>query len=422
MLARSLIAAAALTLSLAGPTRASAATPSAVKLTADDYIEIQQLYAAYAHALDTGDGARFAQTFTEDGEFTGGRPAGHAQDVRKSTRGRAALQAMGSRGGSRHFTANLTITPTANGAHGSCYLLLFDVHSTPARMLETAIYDDTLVKTPQGWKFAKRTVWRDDDDISPYRPNPVAAAPGAVGEQKVADAKPGEIRLMATRALLDPLEAVRAEAEKVIGHTLVIEYGSARGNLRSKILAGQDFEVAILLPDVTEELRQSGRAASGDAEIAKVQIALEQSGPAPLVSVSTYAELKQALLGAKFLRWSPTGVALPTVQKIMDTLQIEPQMREKLTTGDAPALGDGEYAIGIFPLSEVIPNAARTANGPPEARIHNLGLVPSSLNVPQAMTAVVGAHAADRDAAYALIKFLQGPAIEAALRENGLSR
>jgi len=143
--------------------------------TADDYIQIQQLYATYAQALDKGEGEQFSSTFVEDGEFTGGRGAGRGAEVRSPTKGREALTKMGSNGGTRHFTANLLITPTADGAKGSCYLLLFNVRTTPAAIVETAIYDDTLVKTAGGWKFQKRVVWRDDDDITPYRPKPLPA-------------------------------------------------------------------------------------------------------------------------------------------------------------------------------------------------------------------------------------------------------
>src|SRR5215831_6886673 len=146
------------------------------KLTADDYIEIQQLYAAYAHALDKGEGERFAATFVLDGEFTGGRGPGHGGEVRSPTKGKDALLKMGSRGGGRHFTANLVITPTLEGAKGSVYLLLFNARNIPATIVETAIYDDTLVKTPQGWRFKKRVVWRDDDDISPFKPRPLPQA------------------------------------------------------------------------------------------------------------------------------------------------------------------------------------------------------------------------------------------------------
>jgi hypothetical protein len=143
------------------------------RLTPQDYIEIQQLYATYSHTLDKAEGDRFASTFTADGEFTRGRAAGSGSETRTPLKGTQALTRMGSTvGGGRHFTANLTITPTPDGARGSCYLLLLDAHNVPATLTETAIYDDTLVKTAQGWRFKKRVVWRDDDDVSPYRPKP----------------------------------------------------------------------------------------------------------------------------------------------------------------------------------------------------------------------------------------------------------
>jgi len=173
MLKYKVIGAAVLSVAMAGFTWVHAETGSVMKLTADDYIQIQQLYAAYAHALDTGQSEKFAATFIEDGEFTGGRAAGKANDVRNPTKGHEALLAMGSRGGSRHFTSNLLITPTSDGAKGSCYLLLFNARNIPATITETSIYDDTLVKTAQGWKFKKRIVWRDDDDITPFKPKPL---------------------------------------------------------------------------------------------------------------------------------------------------------------------------------------------------------------------------------------------------------
>ena len=155
---------------------AAAETGAAQKLTADDYIEILQLYAAYAHALDKGEGERFASTFVLDGEFTGGRGPGRGSEVRNPVKGKDALLAMGSRGGLRHFNANLVITPTPEGAKGSVYLLLFNARNIPATIVETAIYEDTLVKTPQGWRFKKRVVWRDDDDITPFKPKPLPQA------------------------------------------------------------------------------------------------------------------------------------------------------------------------------------------------------------------------------------------------------
>jgi 3-phenylpropionate/cinnamic acid dioxygenase small subunit len=141
-------------------------------LTPQDYNEIQQLYANYSQALDKGQGERFAALFTADGEFTSGRPPGRGNETRTPLKGTERLTRMGSVGGGRHFTANLVITQTPEGANGSCYLLLFNVRNIPATITETAIYQDTLVKTTQGWRFNKRVVWRDDDDISPFKPKP----------------------------------------------------------------------------------------------------------------------------------------------------------------------------------------------------------------------------------------------------------
>ena len=94
MLRRSLFSSGAILAALAA-LRPAAAADAAPKLTADDYIEIQQLYANYAHALDKGESERFAATFVLDGEFTGGRGPGRGGEVRNPIKGKDALLQMG---------------------------------------------------------------------------------------------------------------------------------------------------------------------------------------------------------------------------------------------------------------------------------------------------------------------------------------
>jgi len=168
---RQLIIAATLCAALAVSGLIAADSKKAPKLTADDYVEIQQLYSDYAYALDQNQGESFAGTFVDDGEFTGARRPG--QPPRAPTKGKEALITMGKGGGggaSRHFITNLRITRTPEGAKASCYFLQFSVKTTPAVLTLNALYDDTLVKTPQGWKFKVRHVYREDDDTSPFRP------------------------------------------------------------------------------------------------------------------------------------------------------------------------------------------------------------------------------------------------------------
>jgi molybdate transport system substrate-binding protein len=228
----------------------------------------------------------------------------------------------------------------------------------------------------------------------------------------VAAAKPGDVRVIATAAIRDPLNAVRKQAEAVIGKPIIVQYGSARGNLKAAILSGQDFEVAILLPDVGDELEAAGKLAPGRFEIARVPVAFGLRGEAPTLDVSSPAAVKTAMVNAKSVKYSPTGAALMTVRKILSALDIAGKIHDSsLTQGEVP-LAAGEYEINIYPLSEIIPNR----------RLKNLGAVIAPLQVPAIIEATVGNNAADAKTALAVIKFLQGPAIDRALKDYGMEK
>ena len=113
---------------------------------------------------------------------------------------------------------------------------------------------------------------------------------------KVADAKPGDVRVIATAAIRDPLNAVLKQAEAVIGKPIVAEYGSARGNLKDAILKGQDFEVALLLPDVDDEIQRAGKIAPDRFEIARVPVAFGFPGASGDASDDTMLQSIKDLL------------------------------------------------------------------------------------------------------------------------------
>ena len=233
------------------------------------------------------------------------------------------------------------------------------------------------------------------------------AGPG----ERIADATPGDVRILATAAIRIPLDAVRAEASNAIGHPLVIEYGSARGNLKDAIMAGNVFEVALLLPDVDEQLLKASKIKSPGVVIAKTDVAIGLRGNAT-PDLSTPERIKTAMLNAKSLRWSDTGAALFTVNRILDTLKIRDAVKAKDMAAPAPSLGPGEYEINIYPLSEIMPNK----------NLRNMGPVIPELQAPAVVTATISANTPNAAAAQAFIKFLQGPAIEPALKGNGFKR
>jgi len=128
-------------------------------LTTQDYIDIQQLYARYNQTLDRRDAEGWAGVFTADGTFND--LTGHDALVG------FVKQRQGDGARRRHWNSNLLITGTPEGASGSVYLLLFDTSVKPPVVATSGRYQDTLVKTSQGWRFKKRVT--EIDAAAPAR-------------------------------------------------------------------------------------------------------------------------------------------------------------------------------------------------------------------------------------------------------------
>jgi len=124
------------------------------KLTSDDLVEIQQLYARYNWTLDAGDAEGYASTFTADGVFNNN--VGHDAIVKFANTFHGGLGAH-----VHHWNTNLMILPTPEGASGQVYLVLVDFANKPATIATSATYSDELVKTAEGWRFKKRATKGD---------------------------------------------------------------------------------------------------------------------------------------------------------------------------------------------------------------------------------------------------------------------
>jgi hypothetical protein len=125
-------------------------------LSTQDYIDIQQLYARYAQTIDAGDAEGWANTFTPDGVFNN-NSRGHDALVQFVHDWRDKREGANR----RHWNANLVITPSPTGATGSVYLLLLNTETRPPTPVSSSIYEDTLVKTPSGWRFKTRVLHGD---------------------------------------------------------------------------------------------------------------------------------------------------------------------------------------------------------------------------------------------------------------------
>jgi hypothetical protein len=150
---------------LALPIASQAQKP--MELTALDYIEIQQLVAKYARAIDTcsNNGYDYADLYTPDGIFlpnVNGRQIPGIQGREKL----AEVSGGGSRGcknvgwieqGVRHIYVNHIITPTPEGASGTVDMMMIGLGGDANKIEHDGYYEDTYVKTVQGWRFKQRT-------------------------------------------------------------------------------------------------------------------------------------------------------------------------------------------------------------------------------------------------------------------------
>lgn len=138
-------------------------------LSAQDYFEIQQLYARYNIAIDSGDAEGWAATFTADGVFNSFTGRDALVNFVKTWREKLGGATR------KHWNNNLQITGNSKEASASVYLMLVDFSTKPPSILTTATYTDSLLKTKDGWRFTKRTT---KGDAAPAAPSaPAAGAP-----------------------------------------------------------------------------------------------------------------------------------------------------------------------------------------------------------------------------------------------------
>ena len=133
------------------------------KIAAQDYTEIQNLYACYNMCSDAGDSEGYASCFTEDGALNN-------QTFETTIQGRQQLVAFkikeaGARKDKvrRHWNGSLYLERIDDDAvRGRCYLHGYTGEPGQfAELRDAAVYEDLIVRQDGEWKFAKRILMMD---------------------------------------------------------------------------------------------------------------------------------------------------------------------------------------------------------------------------------------------------------------------
>jgi hypothetical protein len=143
---------------------------SAPTLTAQDYIDIQQLLNKYAFALDTcsNNGYDYADLYTPDGVFYWGinsrKSVGREELAEAAGGGKLGCKRTKSATPENpiqgHMTVNAVIEPSPEGAIGKSYLVYPGeqgiIAPDPTHRGHVGGYQDIYVKTDKGWRIKKR--------------------------------------------------------------------------------------------------------------------------------------------------------------------------------------------------------------------------------------------------------------------------
>jgi len=219
------------------------------------------------------------------------------------------------------------------------------------------------------------------------------------------------ISSMATKGLLAEL----AQAyEQRSGQSVAIE---AVGGVDAakRVDAGEAFDVVVLASDAIDKLLAGGHLTGGRVDLVRSGVSVAVRAGAPRPDIGSEDAVKRAVLAARTVGYStgPSGVQLA---KLFERWGIAGEIQGRIVTAPpgvpvGALVARGEVELGFQQLSELMHLPG----------IDVLGPLPEPIQIVTIFSAAVGAHAAQPDAARALLDFMASPAAADAKQRQGMT-
>jgi molybdate transport system substrate-binding protein len=243
-----------------------------------------------------------------------------------------------------------------------------------------------------------------------------AAAAAIIALALIQPDSPGssaEIGVFSSAAPRPVLRELSPDFERTTGHRLVFNYEFA-ADLKRRIEAGDPFDVAILPPDMADDLMQRGKLAAGSrVDLGRTGMGVAVRRGAPKPDIDTVDDFRRALLAAPTVAFADGGATGLLIRDMLARLGIAEAMTRKLrpypSGGAVLAVARGEadlVVIGVSPILDV-------------PGVELAGWLPPDLQSYVVFTASIGAEARDADAARALLTALTSPAAAALFKARG---
>jgi molybdate transport system substrate-binding protein len=234
-----------------------------------------------------------------------------------------------------------------------------------------------------------------------------------------ANAEGGELRVMLSGAFAAAYARLAPLFERQSGLRLVTIRGASAGPspdaIPNRLARGERADVFIMADGALRDLAVGGNvAAPSIMRLAAAPLGAAVRRGAPRSSIGTLDEFRAALLAAPSIGMSPGAASAAMVRDVFPRLGIAesvgPRLRQIAGEPVGAAVARGEVALGIQPLSELIPIPG----------IEVLGPLPPGSHEPPVFSAGLATEPAMADAARSLLRFLVEPTAEAAMRDTGL--
>jgi molybdate transport system substrate-binding protein len=241
----------------------------------------------------------------------------------------------------------------------------------------------------------------------------MAAAVAAVTLPRGVAAEDSQTRAFSSAAPRGVLSQITPAFERLTGQKLVVEYAFA-AELKRRIEAGRPFDVAILPPDIADDLARGDKLVAGSrVDLGRTGLGVGVRRGAPQPDIGTVDAFRMALLAAPTVAYADGGASGVQFHGILARLGIAEAMKGKLrpypSGGAVEAVARGEadlVVIGVSPILYV-PAVALVGWLPPEFQSYI------------AFTGSIGAAARQPQAARTLLSLLTSPAAVEIFKAQG---
>ncbi len=207
------------------------------------------------------------------------------------------------------------------------------------------------------------------------------------------------MKLLCTNGVKSVMLDILPEFQRMNATTVAVTWGAAAA-LMKEIEAGAACDLAILTAEAIDDLIKRGRVVGGRTDLARSGIGLAVRAGANKPDISTPEALKRALLAARSVGHSKSGMSGLHFPTVLARLGIAEAMRGRIVIPDPPepignVVARGDAEIGVQQISELLPVAG----------IEILGPLPPELQRVTTFSAAVMASTAEPEVAKALVTF-----------------